>query len=68
MAALNQAETQVLRDVQSLLDYIARNGYDPEKGTAIKSGSTVGFPLKDKIKDAKSALNMVTQMKGYYPK
>lgn len=63
MSALNQHETTILRNARALLTILRRDGYDPETG---KTGK--GVAAEQQIKDMESALNMVTQMKGYYPK
>lgn len=58
MAALNSTETESLRNVIKLLDYIKRNGFDPKKDKQIAKA----------INDGKALVHAVVQMKGYYPK
>lgn len=64
MAALNQMETQALRDAQSAFDLILRHGYNPDTAESDPAMAS----MKEIIKLAKSKVNMVTQMKGYYAK
>lgn len=63
MSALTIAETEALRQVATLISFIERSGYNPaevENSVEEKRKSLL-------IKNAKSKLNMVIQMKGYYP-
>lgn len=62
MAALNRNETEILRNVQAVIEFIQRNGYDP------KSKDEQNKHVTKLLKEARSGVNMVTQMKGYYPK
>lgn len=58
MATLNRSETQTIRDVQSALDYVLRNGYDPKK----KEDAEVG----KLIQTSKDALRGIAIKKGYH--
>jgi len=72
MAALNQAETKTLSEVQALLENILRDGYDPSLVTntaeALRAeGRTRALHVEAALKGAKSRLNDLRQRKGYYP-
>jgi hypothetical protein len=59
MAALNQQETENLRDVMKIVDAVLREGFDPnEPLDSLKRQSIVS---------AKNKLHNVIQKKGYYP-
>lgn len=60
MSALNTAETQALSDAVALLDYIKRNGYDPEEDFEKVLGR--------KLEVTRRRLHTLKTMKGYYPK
>jgi hypothetical protein len=59
MAALNQAETQALRDVIATLDRVLREGFDKDE--------PLDSPKRKTIVLAKKKVHTVVQMKGYYP-
>jgi len=67
MAALNQGETEVLRNATRALDYVLRHGYDPTKAEGDDKDPTQ-VQLKRVLTEAKSGLKTVAEMKGYYPK
>ena len=60
MAALNQQETEALREVMGVLEGVIRNGFDPNDESQRLHGAH--------IKRAKDKLHTVIQMKGHYPK
>ena len=59
MAALNQTETKVLRDVHTLVTHVLNNGFDPNS----QQDGQLARGLKARL----SELETVIQMKGYYP-
>jgi hypothetical protein len=59
MAALNKSETETLREITSLLEYIQRNGYDAESGKAIKTEVL----LSRKVEEAKRRIRTLVSMK-----
>ena len=69
MAALNQTETQVLRDIRTLLQTVRRNGFVPPDPEIEETHPVARRQrrLADLLEKADSELNTVIQMKGYYP-
>lgn len=62
MSALNQSETSSLRNAQAIIERVLRDGYKPDSEDA--NDLLIGTQLRR----TKRELNIVTQMKGHYPK
>lgn len=61
MSALNKGETEILYKIEALLYNILQSGFDPN-GKDIRS---TRLKLQS-IPEARSQLNAIIQMKGYY--
>lgn len=59
MSALNQEETKDLRDIISILEYVQKNGFDPESSSE---------SYKKKLEVARRRLRTILTMKGHYSK
>jgi hypothetical protein len=62
MAALNQRETEEIRDAMKAIQMVLRNGYTVGDDRSIQNLGT-----KDRLEKANKRLLTIVQMKGYYP-
>lgn len=64
MAALNSRETEELRAARAIIQSVLRNGYDPAK---VAEQDIANTRRKIELEKANKNINMIVQMKGYYP-
>lgn len=64
MSTLNSTETKQLGDVKALLEYILRNGYDPEKASG---GNLQEIQTEKILRETKDVVHTILTMKGHYP-
>ena len=64
MSTLNTRETEELREAQSVIQSVLRNGYDPAK---VADKDIQMTRMKVNLEKSNKQIGTIVQMKGYYP-